>query len=266
MPSDAAAVGEEQVLEVWSMLGAVAAATDRLRIGSLVCSVTYRHPVMLTAAALTCDQISGGRVVLGVGAGWQRSEHRGLGLERGSPKSRSDRLEEACSIIRSLLDVGHVSFEGSYVSAHDVTLRPRPADETLPLLVAGKGARRTLQTAALFADEWNGWVTARELSRCRSTLAAHCERIDRDPSEISLSTQAFLCLDASEAEAKAISDRFGGRPVLWGGTDRVTSQVAELEAAGADELIVADWNFDVPAERDEALARFIEMGCGTARG
>jgi len=135
--------GDGPTLEVWAVLAALAHATDRLRLGPLVTSVTYRHPAVVANAAAAVDVISGGRLVLGLGAGWQANEHAAYGLELGDVPTRSDRLEEAAGIIRSLLRDDRTTVDGRFFTITDAPNEPKPVQPRLPLLVAGKGERRT---------------------------------------------------------------------------------------------------------------------------
>lgn len=244
-------------LDAWTLLPAVAARTERVRLGSLVAPVTFRHPATLASAATTMDQISEGRFVLGVGAGWQKNEHALYGFDLGDRRERSDRLEEACELLRSLLDDGRPFFAGEYFHAAGPPRRPAPSGR-VPLLVGGKGEQRTLRTVAMHADEWNGWCDAELAAVKLAVLAQHCEAIDRDPSEIRSSVNLFLAMgDDDERRAQRAADA-GSRPVLTGTPDQIVEQLAALEAVGVDEVVIVDWNLgDVP-ERMETLRRFAD--------
>lgn len=235
--------------EVWTVLAGLAAATSRIRLGTLVCSVTYRHPAVLAAAASTADHISDGRIVLGIGAGWQTNEHDAYGFPLGDTAERSDRLEEAAQILRSLLSEERTTFDGSYFRITDAPNEPKPVQRPLPLLVAGKGEQRTMRTAARFADEWNGWCTPDDVRDKRAVLARHAEAAGRDPDTIRVSTQAFLCHSTDAAVLAEFEQRTVGRPTLAGSDDAIREQVAAFAEAGADELILPDWLIDDPAER-----------------
>ncbi|HVN50557.1 MAG TPA: TIGR03560 family F420-dependent LLM class oxidoreductase, partial [Acidimicrobiales bacterium] len=145
------------VLECWTAMAALAALTSRVRIGSLVCGNTYRHPAVLAKMAAGVDQISGGRFLLGLGAGWQENEHEAYGLEFGTVRSRLDRLDEACAIVTSLLRDDRTTFDGEHYRLRDAPLDPKPVQPKLPLLIGGRGERRTMRIAARYADEWNAW-------------------------------------------------------------------------------------------------------------
>lgn len=257
MPNVAGTVdADDPVLEVWSVLAGLAAVTNRVRLGPLVTSVTYRHPAVLAKIASTTDQISGGRVVLGIGAGWQVNEHEAYGLELGDVPTRSDRLEEAASILRSLLHEPRTTLVGEFFTVVDAPNEPKSAGSPLPLLVAGKGERRTLRTAARHADEWNGWCRPDEMIAKRAVLARHCEAAGRDVADIRCSTQAFVCFTDGSAPPSEFLAATTGRPTLVGTADQIVEQVAAHADAGADELIVPEWLWDDPAERADHLARF----------
>src|SRR2546425_2448569 len=121
-------------LECWSVLAALAATVPRIRLGTLVSSVTFRHPAVLANMAAAIDNISDGRVVLGIGAGWQLNEHLAYGLELGAPKERLDRFEEACQVITSLLRERRTTFAGRYFTLSDAPNQPSPVQTPLPLL------------------------------------------------------------------------------------------------------------------------------------
>ena len=249
--------GPTGVLEVWSTLAGLAAATNRITLGSLVCSVTYRHPAVLASAAVTCDHISDGRFVLGVGAGWQENEHQAYGFELGDLKTRSDRFEDGCQAIRGLLDMESWSMQSRHFE-FDAALRyPKPVQGRLPLLVGGKGERRTLRTAAMYADWWNAWVDAEALRNKREVLRQHCEEVGRNPDEVSCSTQAFLCLSQDPEVQRDFVGRTGTRPTLMGSVEAVTDQVGQFREAGAEELIIPDWTYDSLSRRDDELDQFI---------
>lgn len=227
-------------LECWSVLGALAATVPRMRLGSLVSGITYRHPAVLANIAAAVDRISGGRVVLGVGAGWQLNEHLAYGIELGSVSERLDRFEEACEVITSLLRQRRSTFAGRYYRLADAPNQPVPVQERLPLLVGGGGEQRTLRIAARYADQWNVWSTPEVLARKLGVLRSHCAAIGRDLGEIAVSTQALLFL-STDPDRVAATRRVApaGRSIV-GTPAEVTDVVGRYRAAGADELIVPD--------------------------
>ncbi len=153
--------GSEDVLpgdvhECWAMLPAIAAVTERLRIGSLVAPTSVHHPAVLANRAATIDRISNGRLVLGIGAGWQINEHRAYGIDLEEPATRVSRFEEAIQVIRSLLNDDITDFHGDFYDITDAPANPKPVQSPLPILV-GTGSPRMLRITATHADEWNTW-------------------------------------------------------------------------------------------------------------
>lgn len=225
-------------IECWSVISALAAVVPRMRLAPLVTSVTYRHPAVLANIASAVDRISGGRLTLGLGAGWQDNEHASYGLDLGTVTERMDRFEEAVEVVTSLLRRPRTSFSGRYFRLNDAPNQPPPVQERLPILIGGGGEKRTLRVAAKWADEWNYWSTPDVLSHKLDVLRSHCDAIGRDPSEIAVSTQALLFLSQDEAWLADKRTPGGGQPVIAGTPQEVVEIVARYVEAGADELIV----------------------------
>ena len=154
-----------------------------VRLAPLVTSVTYRHPAVLANIAAAVDQVSRGRLTLGIGAGWQENEHAAYGIALGTVRERMDRFEEATQIVRSLLDQSRTTFSGQYFQLQDAPNQPAPVQARVPLLIGGGGERRTLRIAARYADHWNAWTTPELLTHKLSVLRAHCEQVGRDPAQ-----------------------------------------------------------------------------------
>jgi F420-dependent oxidoreductase-like protein len=197
-------------LEGWTALAALAQATTRLRLGVLVTGVHYRHPAVLANAAATLDLISGGRLELGLGAGWNEEESGAYGIELGSPADRSDRFEEACEVIVRLLRDEVTDFDGRFYTLQQARCEPKPAQRPHPPLgIGGSGERRTLRTTARFAQHWN-FVGGRpqELAAKLEVLHRHCAEVGRDPSEILISSHVgfdpAVGPQATVAEIKAL--------------------------------------------------------------
>ena len=242
MPNAADATPQDgDTIECWSVMAALAAAVPRLRLAPLVTSVTYRHPAVLANIAAAVDTISGGRLLLGLGAGWQENEHAAYGIELGSVKERLDRFEEACEIVIGLLRERRTTVDGRYFSVTDAPNQPAPVQERLPILVGGGGEKRTMRVAARLADEWNAWTTPDVLTHKVGVLQRHCEAIDRDPSEIAVSTQALLFLSTDESWLSSRRNADAGRAGIVGTPAEVTEIVGRYRDAGADELIVPDF-------------------------
>jgi F420-dependent oxidoreductase-like protein len=181
-------------LEGWSVLAALAALTQRLRLGVLVTGVHYRNLGVLAKMITTVDHISNGRLEIGLGAGWNELESKAFGIRLGGPAERSDRFEEGCEALGRLLSEETTTYEGRYQHLVDARCnppsvqRPRP-----PLVIGGNGERRTLRTAARFADHWNYLGLPPDgFARKRDVLYEHCAAVGRDPSEITLSSHVWM--------------------------------------------------------------------------
>jgi F420-dependent oxidoreductase-like protein len=243
------------VLEAWTLQAALAASVPRVRIGAMVSGNTYRHPAVLAKMAATVDHISGGRLVVGIGAGWQENEHRRYGLELGSPARRSDRLEEACEVVHRLLHESRVDFEGEHYILDGAPAEPKPVNDRSPLLVGGRGEQRTLRTVARWADEWNAWGTPDDFRHLRSVLHGYCDAIDRDPTTIRVTAAALFIPCTDEATSAGLRESLAHRAGLVGTTEQLRQRIADYTEAGVDELVVPDFNHAV-AGRSELFGRF----------
>jgi F420-dependent oxidoreductase-like protein len=253
-------------LECWGLMAGLAAAVPRVRIGSLVCGNTYRHPAVLANQAATVDQISGGRLVLGLGAGWQENEHEAYGIELQSAGPRLDRLEEACRVVKGLLTQPRTTFDGTYYSVRNAPCEPKPVQERLPLLIGGGGEKRTLRIAAQFADEWNVWGMPELLAEKGSVLQRHCDDVGRDPGEIAHSAQALLFMSDNKEFLDRIRDADVPRPMVLGGVTEVTETLGRYVTAGVDEFIVPDFTLPAAGEqRWEIMDRFINEAAAPLR-
>jgi len=170
--------------ECWSLLSALAACTARMEIGTLVSCVGFRSPALLAKMAETVDEISGGRLVLGLGAGWHEPEYEAFGYPY---ERRFDRFEEAVQVIRTLLTTGQIDHEGRFYSFRNCELHPRgPRPEGLPIMIGAlQSGPRMLRMAARYADQWNGWLVHGRshpdgLPPLLGALDAACESVDRD--------------------------------------------------------------------------------------
>lgn len=239
-------------LECWSVMAALAASVPRLRLGTLVSSVTYRHPAVLANIAAAVDRISDGRLLLGLGAGWQENEHAAYGIRLGGVKERLDRFEEACAVLSGLLREPRTTFAGEYFEVTDAPNQPAPAQERLPLLIGGGGEKRTMRIAARYADEWNAWTTPEVLAHKVGVLRGHAEDLGRDPSEIAVSTQALLFLSTDEAW---LAERRGNGIV--GTPAEVTEIVGAYRDAGCDELIIPDFTLGPMERRKDTCDLFL---------
>lgn len=236
------------MLECWSVLAALAATTENLRLGSLVSGNLYRHPAVVANAAATIDHISGGRFVLGLGAGWQRNEHAAYGIDLLDVGPRLDHFDEACAVINGLLRQPRTTFVGARYRITDAPCDPKPVQGRLPLLIGGSGEKRTMRIAATHADEWNAWGSPADFERRTPILHAHCAAVGRDPAQIARSTQALVYLSTNEQWLAPLREQMSTRPVLLGTPPEMVEQVAAYDAVGVDELIIPDWMMG-PASR-----------------
>jgi F420-dependent oxidoreductase-like protein len=245
-------------LECWSVLSALAASVPRLRLSPLVTSVTYRHPAVLAKIASAVDRISHGRLVLGVGAGWQENEHAAYGIPLGTVRERLDRFEEAVQILSSMLREPRTTFKGTYFSVTNAPNQPPPLQQPLPLLVGGGGERRTMRIAALYADQWNSWTTPEVLQHKVGVLRRHLEEVGRPADAVAVSTQALLFLSTDQSWLAERRGGVGGQPVIVGTPSEVVETVGRYRDAGADELIIPDFTMGSLQRRKDTCDLFME--------
>ncbi len=255
---DGAGFGPETtpVLEATAVVAALAATTRRVRLGTLVLSATYRHPAVLANWAATIDVVSQGRLLLGVGAGWQVNEHAQYGIELGAPAERLSRLDEACTALRGLLSAPTTSLEGRYVNLRDARCEPKPIQSPMPLLVGGKGDRM-LDLVAHHAQEWNMWGLPHTIAERRAALDRACDRLGRDPSSIATSCQALWFPADDPAEAAAALARVSPRAAVAGSSTELAEAVDQWRAVGVDEVIVPDFTLGTGAARRDAMDRIL---------
>jgi alkanesulfonate monooxygenase SsuD/methylene tetrahydromethanopterin reductase-like flavin-dependent oxidoreductase (luciferase family) len=250
------------MLEATSMLAALAFATDRVRLGSLVFGITYRHPAVLANWAATTDHVSGGRLLLGIGAGWQVNEHEQYGIALGPPGERIDRFEEACAVLHGLLRTPATTVSGDHYELTAALCEPKPLQQPLPILIGGKGDRM-MGVVARYADEWNMWSTAPSFAERSAALDRACERAGRDPGQIARSTQALWFLDDDVAKVDALIAKVAPRPAVGGPIDRLIDAVGAWHDAGVDEVIVPDFTLGRDAVKRDRMDMIIE---GVAAG
>jgi len=248
---------EEPTLEATAALPALAVATERVRLGTLVLGNTYRHPAVLASWAATVDHVSNGRVVLGVGAGWQENEHAQYGIRLPPPGERIDRFEEACLIWNGLLRQPTTTLDGTHYRLTDAICEPKPLQSPLPLLIGGKG-NRMMGIAARYADEWNMWGLADDIGERSAVLDQRCEVIDRDPASIKRSAQALVLLTDDPAKAETFRAE-AGRAAIAGTTDDIADAVAAWQAVGLDEVIVPDFTLGRGTRKLDRMDAIIEQ-------
>jgi probable F420-dependent oxidoreductase len=244
------------VHECWAMLPAIAAVTEGIRIGSLVAPTSVHHPAVLANRAATIDRISNGRMVLGVGAGWQINEHVAYGIELEPPAQRVSRFEEAVQIMRSLLADERTTFHGDVYDIADAPADPKPVQSPLPILV-GTGSPRMLRITARHADEWNTWGAPDMAGGALAKLHTACEQVERDPSTLWKSTQALVFMtDNAEFAANVKGGDMGERSII-GSNEQLVDEVGRYVDLGFDELIVPD--FTLGGTPEERAARYREF-------
>ena len=254
---------ENGCLEGWTLLSAIAARTSRIRIGILVSSNTFRHPALLLKEAVTVDHISDGRLILGIGTGWNEDEHRRYGIDLPEPAERVDRFEEAIEVISALMRQERTTFEGRFYRLDDARLRPPPIQRPrIPILIAAHRPRM-LRIAARYADQWDSFAAMpgtatdgveTELAARIARLDAACREVGRDPTEIRRSTWAGSDALNSVAAYRAFVDRHR----RLGFTDFSTV----LPSAGHEPILRVVATTVIPELRDAAAA----LGAGPAGG
>lgn len=239
------------VHEGWTLLTAIACRTERLRLGTLVLGNLYRHPAVVASMAATLDHVSGGRLVLGLGAGWQQNEHRAYGIPLPPPRPRLDQFEEALAVITALLGDERTSFSGEHYHLTDAPCEPKPLQERLPILIGSSGEKRGIPLAARWANVWNSWSTLESFRRMSGVLDAAAEDAGRDPASIQRSSQAEVVLtDRPSAEVFDADER------LTGTGEQLVEVLSGYADSGLDEFVVPD-DVTVPlADRLDMLDRF----------
>ncbi len=251
-PSDAA------VLECWAVLAGLAAAVPRLRLGSLVSPTTVHHPAVLAKRACTVDHISGGRLVLGIGAGWQVNEHRAYGIELYPPGERVGRFVEAIEILRDLLQQDRTTKAGRHFTVTDAPCQPKAVQDPLPIMVGASGPRM-LRATARFADEWNTWGDLPQAAQRSVVLEEACEAVGRDPGTVRRSVQAMLFVTEDQAATDKLRERVPAGRCLIGSAPEMVDAMGRYGEMGFDEFIVPDFNLGASAEaRWEAFERIRE--------
>lgn len=240
-------------LDTWASLTWLASHTRRIRFGPLVCPLTFYHPALLAKRAAAVAELAGGRLDLGIGAGWHEGEHAMFGIPFPPLRERLDRLECGARVIRALGLGRPVTLEQPHYPLREAQSFPRPPGGALPLIVGGRGERRTLRVVAEHADEWNlTRVTVQEYgAKCR-VLEEHCRAVGRDPATIRRSLMVPIVAGRTPAEvaarlerARAIFPRLPEDAAGWrsagfllGGIDEIRRDIERWEAAGMSRLML----------------------------
>ncbi|MFI5258218.1 MAG: TIGR03560 family F420-dependent LLM class oxidoreductase [Candidatus Limnocylindrales bacterium] len=246
--------------DAWAVLAGLARETSTIRLGALVSPVTFRHPGSFAKVVTTVDEMSGGRVEVGVGAGWNEAEHRELGLAFPEITQRADLMEDELAILHGLWEEpGGWSFEGKQVTVASASFNPKPVQRPHPpIIVGGEGSPRSLRLAARYADEYNMSSTGPDpCAEAHARLDAECRKIGRDPATIRHSVMAGFLVGADEAALKRrVRDQIAmvGSPATdarawleerrprWivGTPDQARAMVARFAAAGVERIMLQD--------------------------
>ena len=242
--------------DAWTTLAALAARTTRLRIGTLVSPATFRPPSLLANAAATVDHVSGGRVELGIGAGWMEREHDAFGFPFPEMSVRIEMFTEQLEIVHRLWTEQHVDFAGSYYTLDDAPGLPKPVQQPHPpLIVGGRGGRGTAGPAARFADEYNTpFASPHEFAAMKAKVERACRDAGRDPATMRLSLMTGCVIGATRDDAleraRLLYERgaehadFGAwlvdytQRALIGSVEEVTARLREYEAAGCGRVML----------------------------
>ena len=253
---------QQDSLECFLSFVMAAEETTSLRFGPMVTPVTFRRPVDVGRMAAQIDQLSGGRLVMGLGAGWNQPEHDAYGLDFPSTRERFDRLEDAINMLQTLWSPGQSSYQGLYYQLDRADCLPTPESGRPPILIGGGGEKRTIPMAATYADEWNCVsLTPEAYGHKRDIMARACEAINRDPDEIEHSMMMFHAVgtpDLVEAGGKFVQRMFGGQGRsldeflaelksmgrLVGGADETVDALGRLAEAGVAEVQFQHFMFD----------------------
>ena len=240
---------QEPILEGWTEITAVAAATRRIRVGHLVLCVSYRPPALLAKMAASLDVISGGRLIVGLGAGWHQGEYAQYGYDMPPIGTRLQQLGETLAILRSMWTEDRTTFAGRHFTVRDAVCNPKPAQKRLPILIGGGGEKVLLRHVARHADIWNNLGAFHaEVGHKREVLAAHCRDLGRDPAEITVSQQTLAAVAKDRAQAERKTTKLfaelgflDGSPdlALTGTPDDVRARVEKNRALGVTSFVMS---------------------------
>lgn len=258
--------------EGWSALAALAAVTERIRLGCLVTGVTYREPTVLAKMAATVDHISGGRLEFGIGAAWHEPEHRMYGIPFPPVRERQDRLDEAMQVLRLLFNAdGPVSFEGKFYRLENAVFVPRFVQQPhAPIMIGGGGEKRTLRAAARYANVMNVSGTPEMVQHKIAVLEQHCRDAGRDPAEIEKTVFGTIVVTDNQGLIDRLAGMFGAgmglkpdeakRLLPIGSAAHVRGVVEQYAALGVTQMIMMSqgpWKQDVYRRiNDEVVAAF----------
>lgn len=252
-------------LEGWMTLAALAAETTNVRTGVLVSGNTYRHPALLAKMGATLDHTSGGRLIMGIGAGWFEQEHEAYGIHFGTTAERIHRLDEAAEIIKRLWSENQVTFEGKYYQLRDAYCEPKPLQRPRPpIMIGGAGEKLTLRVVAKHADQWNTFGAPGVFRHKLNVLGEHCAAVGRNQADIEISwAGAAVVTDSKEVREALVNGmaKAFGRPaeeiepgLLVGSAGEVRERIERFVEAGVSHFILIG---NAPFNR-ESIRRFAE--------
>ena len=255
----------QPIFEGWAVLAAWAVLTERIRIGLMVGANTFRNPGHTAKLATTLDHISTGRAILAIGGAWFEREHEAHGIDFGTGfGERLDRLDESVMLIRRLLDGETIDHAGRFYTFKEAAHAPAPIQAHLPILIGGSGPKKTLRTAARYADAWNTSGTSDEFAAKDATLRAHCADVGRDPEAIERTVSFPIVIRDDPAEAaRALAARVAhngleaitGVPILLGSPGLIAERLRPYRDLGMVEVVVR-----MPAPFDmETIERIGEL-------
>jgi alkanesulfonate monooxygenase SsuD/methylene tetrahydromethanopterin reductase-like flavin-dependent oxidoreductase (luciferase family) len=243
-------VPEIASLEAWTLASALLSRTDHIRVGHMVLCNQFRHPAVLAKMATTLDQISAGRLELGIGSGSIEDEHTRMGMEWGGARERSERLGETLEILRQAFTNQVIDFAGKHYSVRDMPVVPGPAQRAgIPITIGGIGEKYTLPLVARYADVWNVPTYAlAEIERKTAAMKTACADIRRDPASLVMSVEAVMALApdaASLPEVRNLAERRFGAPAfglhdsgLIGTPEIIVERLKSLQDLGFDQVIL----------------------------
>jgi alkanesulfonate monooxygenase SsuD/methylene tetrahydromethanopterin reductase-like flavin-dependent oxidoreductase (luciferase family) len=262
---------ESPVLDGWSVITAIAALTQRPRVGLIVSANTLRHPALVAKMAVTLDHISGGRAVCGLGAGWAEHEHQVHGIDFGaSPGDRIERLRDATRIVRGLLDGASVESASGWYRLSGARHAPMPVQKHLPILIGGEGRQKTLRVVAEVADLWNARGSVDSLVSADAALREYCSEIGRPTESIERLTNRWVVIREDRSSATRFVeesmrhqglDEYDQSILVIGGPEEVADALIPVVRAGFRHIVWslrAPWDFEtirrMPEVRDLVVA------------
>lgn len=223
----------EPMLEAYTTLAALAGATTRIQLGTLVTGITYRNPALLAKIITTLDVVSAGRAILGTGAGWFEAEHTAYGFEYGTFTDRFERLTEALALIAPMIRGEEAALQGKWYRADSAFTEPRYRGD-IPVMLGGSGERKTFRLAARYADHLNIMAPFSELKAKREVLARRCEEIDRDPATLQTSALVIVNVDETASAPEGMEE-----VAVFGSAPQIAEQLKKrVFDAGIDSVIV----------------------------